>query len=100
VPLTQGPQGPPVVIDSSQKCGNILYHIRRTYLTDTKTVHIEGTVILDVTITKTGEVGGIHVVFGNPTLVRAAIGAVKQWQYSVCPNGKKMTMEVSFSLNQ
>ncbi len=42
---------------------------------------VNGTVILEATLTIEGTVSEIRVVSGHPLLIQAAIDCVKQWQY-------------------
>jgi len=46
-----------------------------------KEAHIQGTVVLQVTISKTGTIEELHVVSGAPLLWQASIDAVKTWRY-------------------
>jgi len=67
--------------------------------------HIEGDVVLEATVTETGEVQKVKVISGAPELVPAAIQAVQQWRYEPTRlNGVAMpvllTAKVHFSLNQ
>ncbi len=43
--------------------------------------HVQGTVRLQVRVTKMGDVDRVQVVSGHPMLAHAAIEAVKQWKY-------------------
>jgi protein TonB len=42
---------------------------------------VNGTVVLEATVTAQGTVEEIRIVSGHPLLVQAAIDCVKQWQY-------------------
>jgi periplasmic protein TonB len=42
---------------------------------------IEGRVVLELTVDKTGAVSEVSVITGTPTLAEAAVTAVKQWRY-------------------
>ena len=60
---------------------------------------------LRIVVTKTGDVGEIHLVSGNPALVTAAIVAVKHWRFAPCrlngdPIEVKSEIIVPFMLNQ
>lgn len=64
---------------------------------------IQGTVILDIIITKTGEISDVKLVSGHPMLAPAAIDAVKQWRYRPYekdgePVDVKTTVQVNFRL--
>jgi protein TonB len=43
---------------------------------------VSGTVVLQLTISKTGSVDELHVVSGPAMLQQAAVDAVKTWRYS------------------
>jgi TonB family protein len=43
--------------------------------------HIQGTVTLQVWLSKSGDVENVQLVSGHPLLATAAIDAVKQWKY-------------------
>ena len=64
---------------------------------------VQGLVILEVTITPTGDVGDIEVVHSVPELDEAAIAAVEQWRYVPAavdgvPVPVSMMVTVQFSL--
>jgi protein TonB len=64
--------------------------------------HVQGKVVLDATITADGRVQDVRVVRSIPLLDKAAIAAVKQWQYTpTLLNGAPvpviMTVSVDFS---
>jgi len=64
---------------------------------------IQGTVILNIVITKTGDVGDITLFSGHPILAPAAIEAVKQWKYRPYekdgePVDIRTTVQVNFKL--
>jgi len=44
-------------------------------------MHIEGTVVLDATISKNGTIENLRVVSGPLLLQQAALDAVKTWRY-------------------
>jgi protein TonB len=60
------------------------YLIRRVdpvYPPEALAKHLEGVVVIKVTIDKEGSVYKAEVVSGPPELIPAAIEAVKQWKY-------------------
>lgn len=66
---------------------------------------IEGAVVLEVQIDKTGLVSATRVISGHPMLTQAAMDAVKQWVYKpVMLNGEPIdvtsTVTVNFTLAQ
>ncbi len=61
--------------------------------------HVEGTVRLQVRVTKVGDVDRVQVVSGHPMLALAAIEAVKQWKYKpYLLNGEPMQVETIVQL--
>jgi TonB family protein len=85
-------------------CG-MIHYARPVYPKEAKREHIEGVVKFSVVITKTGDVGELHMVSGDPVLVPAGIEAVKKWRYAPCRlNGEpvevKTQIDVSFTLSQ
>ena len=66
--------------------------------------HIQGTVVLQAVISKTGDVASVQVISGHPMLVAAAIEAAKQWKYrpyelNGVPVEVETTMRVNFTLS-
>jgi|HubBroStandDraft_5_1064220.scaffolds.fasta_scaffold50876_2 TonB family protein len=61
--------------------GLLVTKIQPQYPPDAKDQHIQGVVLLSVTIDKQGNVANIQVVSGPDSLVPASIEAVKQWKY-------------------
>jgi TonB family protein len=64
---------------------------------------IQGTVVLNIVINKSGEVRDVQLYSGHPMLAPAAIEAVKQWRYRPYEqNGQpveiKTTVQVNFTL--
>ncbi len=61
--------------------GLLVSKVQPQYPSDAKEQHIQGEVLLSVTIDKEGNVANIQVVSGPESLVPASIEAVKQWKY-------------------
>jgi periplasmic protein TonB len=67
--------------------------------------HIEGTVVLQATISRSGTIANLHIISGPMMLQQAAKNAVQQWQYrpyllSGEPVEVETTVNVIFKLNQ
>ena len=61
-----------------------------------KAAHISGTVVLQITISKTGTIENLHVVSGPPTLQQAALDAVMTWRYRpYLLNGEPVEVETT-----
>ncbi len=58
-----------------------------------KTMHLQGTVKVEITISPTGAVTNTKVIGGHPVLADAAVKAVQKWRYD---NGPEETRIVSF----
>ena len=66
---------------------------------------IQGVVLLEAIISKTGRMERLRVLSGHPLLAQAALDAVNQWTYRPTKlNGEPVevitTIEVRFMLNQ
>jgi len=93
------------ILVASDLTHRLIRQPRPVYPNDAKKARIQCVVRLNIVIAKTGEVTDIHVVFGHPALVAAAIEAVKHWQYApTYLNGEpvelKTTVDLNFTLNQ
>jgi periplasmic protein TonB len=69
-----------------------------------KTARIQGTVVLEATISKAGTIENLRAVSGPPMLYQAAIDAVRQWRYKpYLLNGEPVevgtTVNVIFNLS-
>jgi periplasmic protein TonB len=61
--------------------GFLIYKNVPAYPIIAKTAGIQGTVVLQATISKTGTIENLRVIAGSPMLQQAAIDAVKTWRY-------------------
>jgi protein TonB len=84
-----GSTAPPPKVATPQKLrvssgvaeGLKVHDVQPTYPQMARIAHIQGDVILQATISKTGTIEGLHGVSGHPILIQAAMDAVKQWKY-------------------
>jgi TonB family protein len=61
---------------------------------------IQGAVVLQVIISKTGDVENIQLISGHPMLAQSAIDAVKQWKYKpYLLNGVAVDVETKVQVN-
>jgi TonB family protein len=73
--------------------------VNPVYPPEAKKDKIEGIVLLDVTIEKTGEVSSVSPVKGPEALREAAAAAVRQWRYEPSDVGPtRATITVRFML--
>jgi len=71
------------------------------YPPEAKEKHIQGNVVLSVTVDKSGKVSSIKVLSGPEQLVKSALDAVKQWEYeppAIAP--AVTTVTVNFTLGE
>jgi TonB family protein len=76
----------------------IIKKVAPEYPADAK--HIQGEVVLRVTVDKSGDVQNIQLVSGHPMLAPAAINAVRQWKYKpFLLNGEPVAVETKVTVN-
>ena len=79
--------------------------VHPTYPEIARAAHVEGTVILEAVLDRNGRVDQVRVLKSIPLLDRAAIDAVRQWQYTPStlhgvPVEVLMTITVTFNLQE
>ena len=80
--------------------GMLIEKTSPTYPPLASQARIEGVVVLNVTISKTGDVSQIQLVSGHPMLAPAAIEAVKKWKYRpYLLNGEAVEVETQVQVN-
>lgn len=79
--------------------GFLIHKVQPIYPPQALPMRLEGPVVLEATITEEGNVQDLSVVSGNPTLARAALDAVRQWQYRpYLLNGKPVRMPTQITV--
>jgi periplasmic protein TonB len=83
--------------------GLLVRQVRPNYPPLARTARIQGKVILQAQISKSGDIQNLQVISGHPMLIQSALEAVKQWKYRpYYLNGEPVevdtTIEVNFSL--
>jgi protein TonB len=81
VPKPVAPPPAPVRIGGQIKPPRLIYSVLPIYPTVAKGAGIEGDVVVDTSIDKTGRVIATKIVSGPPMLRQAAIDALRQWKY-------------------
>jgi len=71
----------PLVVADDVADGHVAYRVQPTYPETARKKGVKGSVILNASIDKDGNVSGLEVVSGNAQLANAAVAAVKQWRY-------------------
>lgn len=80
--------------------GMIVSKVPPEYPLGAKLAGIQGTVVLQATISKTGRVEDLHVISGPAQLQQAALDAVKQWVYKpYMINGEPVAVRTSINVN-
>jgi protein TonB len=70
-----------------------------TYPQMARIAHIQGDVILQATISKTGTVENLRAISGHPILIQAALDAVRQWKYKpYVLNGEPVEVETTIKV--
>jgi protein TonB len=78
---TPKPAGNTLKIAPGTAEGMLIKKVPPTYPLEAKVARVQGTVLLNVTISKTGAVTAVEVVSGPELLQSAAVDAVKQWEF-------------------
>lgn len=68
-----------------------------TYPTLAKQMHISGTVKLEATVERNGQIKEVKVVGGHPLLSDAAMNAAKNWKYEPAAEVTVETISVNFT---
>jgi len=80
--------------------GLLYKKVAPTYPQSALRMHIEGTVELQATISKTGDITHIKVLSGDAQLTKAASDAVKQWKYKpYLLNGEPVEIQTGVTVN-
>ena len=61
--------------------GNLIHRVQPVYPLVARQAGIQGTVVLQAVISRSGAVENLEAVSGHPMLVKAAMDAVRQWRY-------------------
>ena len=102
-PVVKAVLSKPFSVSSGVATGLLIHKVPPAYPPIAKAARVSGTVVLQVTITKTGNVQDLHVVSGPPMLRQSAIDAVRTWRYKPYkldnkPIDVETTINVVFSL--
>jgi TonB family protein len=89
-----------IAVDKTQMAGQIVKKAAPIYPPLARQAEIQGTVVLRVQISKSGDVENIQLVSGHPMLAPSAIEAVKQWKYRpYLVNGEPVNVETDVTVN-
>jgi protein TonB len=92
-------------ISAGVAAGHLIEPIRPVYPAIARSAHIQGTVVVEATISKDGIVEHARVVSGHPMLAGAALNAIEQARYQPYklngdPVEVETTINVIFTLNE
>jgi len=82
----------------------VIKKVAPQYPEEARRAHIQGTVLLQVVVSKNGTVEDVQLISGPPELTEAAIKAVKHWKYKPYllqgePVEVETIIQVNFSLS-
>ena len=100
-PPPPAPPGRPEIarIGGQLQAPALLHRVEPVYPDLAQFANIEGVVILDAIVDTAGHVQTVTLLRGHPVLAKAAIEAVKQWQYQpLLLNGVPTPFELTVSL--
>jgi protein TonB len=89
----------PLPISSGVMAGNLLSRTLPQYPATVRAMRIQGVVVLQATISKTGSIENLRVVSGPPLFRQAAIDAVQTWRYKpYLLNGDPVEVETTINV--
>jgi protein TonB len=89
-----------VRISQGVTSGLLIHKVEPAYPPIAKTARIQGQVVLNAIISGAGDIENITLISGHPTLVPAAIEAVRQWHYHpYLLNGEPVEVETTITVN-
>jgi periplasmic protein TonB len=98
VPKIAAPQR--VRVSSGVVTGLKVRDVKPNYPPLARQARIQGVVILQALISKTGDIENLQLISGHPMLAPAAIEAVKQWKYKpYLLNGEPVEVETQVQVN-
>jgi len=99
--LATAQAGPPLVhAVESVMAKQLVTKVPPVYPPLARQAHLQGRVVLQVRISKSGDVVNLQLISGHPMLAPAAIEAVKQWKYMpYLLNGEPVEVETKVTVN-
>ncbi|PYX69613.1 MAG: energy transducer TonB, partial [Acidobacteria bacterium] len=89
-----------VKVSSGVSAGLLIKRVNPIYPADARAAHIQGTVILQAEITKTGDIADVELVDGPIELASSSVAAVRQWKYKpYLLLGQPVTVETQIQVN-
>jgi periplasmic protein TonB len=98
-PAVVKPRAPTLNVSRGVMAGNLLATTLPQYPAIAKAVHIQGIVVLQATISKSGSIENLRVISGPPMLQQAAMDAVRSWRYKpYLLNGEPVEVETTINV--
>jgi TonB family protein len=92
-------KGIPKTVSREVMQENLISKVTPKYPPEAKVAGIEGTVVLDAVIDKSGRVDKLKVLSGRSELMQSALDAVRQWRYKpFLLNGKPIEVETTINV--
>ncbi len=89
VPISQGVTG-----------GVLVHKVQPIYPPEARRMHVQGSVVIDATVTAKGQVEELKLVSGDPLLAPAALDAVRRWRYTPYSlNGQPIAKETRITIS-
>lgn len=80
--------------------GLLIHKVNPVYPPEARHARVQGTVVLRAVISTDGRLQELHVMTGDATLAKAAMGAVQQWRYRpYVLNGEPVEVETQITVN-
>jgi periplasmic protein TonB len=99
-PVLRPPTPSRVVRTSSMMEGSLIHRVQPRYPAIAKQLHIQGAVVVNAIIGRDGRIEQAQVIRGQALLDRAALDAVRQWQYRpYYLNGEAIEVETQITVN-
>ena len=98
VPKVATPQR--VRVSQGVSTGLLIRKVNPNYPPLARQARIQGTVVLQAEISKSGDIQNLRLISGHPMLAPSAIEAVKQWKYKpYLLNGEPVEVETTVQVN-
>ncbi len=89
----------PVRVPSSLVAGLLIYKVTPNYPAIAKAAGVQGTIVLQAIISKTGTIENLRVASGPPMLQQVSIDAVHNWRYRpYLLNGQPVEVETTINV--
>jgi protein TonB len=97
--VIQAPPPPKLTLSGGVMNGYLLGKVTPPYPVIAREARVQGTVVLQATISKTGVIENLRVLSGPPLLRQAALDAVRSWRYKPYQlNGEPVDVETTVNV--